>query len=210
MTESLHDFPSREEGLALHLHLRDLNPAAVADVCRVYINPLIEWVARKFAGVDSHLRATAVHEALMTYVRNPAAYDPNRGDLALYLRMAARWDLVNLLKRESKHQQGRVDWAVVEDEAEDGNLFGADDPSLQLLRAEESQQWQAFLGNVIAFFTEEERRVLELMLAGERKTEVYAHALRIEGSLTAEQEREVKKVKDRIMKRLQRGVVGHG
>ncbi len=67
MTESLHDFPSREEGLALHLHLRDLNPAAVADVCQAYLNPLLTWIAGKYPRVDSHLRITAVHVALMTY-----------------------------------------------------------------------------------------------------------------------------------------------
>ena len=210
MTESYHCFPSHEEGLALHLHLRDLNPVAVADVCRAYLNPLIEWIAVKFASVDPHFRVTAVHDALMTYVQNPGTYDPKRRDLALYLRMAARWDLVNLLKRESKHHQSRVDWAVVEDEEADGNISGADDPSAQLLRAEETQRWQDFLATVVANFSEDERRVFELMLAGERHSEVFAQALGIEALQMAEQEREIKKVKDRIKKRLQRGVVGHG
>jgi DNA-directed RNA polymerase specialized sigma subunit len=124
--------------------------------------------------------------------------------------MAARWDLVNLLKREGKHQLGRVDWAVVEDEADGGNIFGEEDPSQQLLRAEEMQQWQAVLATVAATFTEVERRVLELMFDGERNTAVYAQSLRMGALSTAEQEREVKRMKDRIKKRLQRGVVGHG
>jgi hypothetical protein len=209
MTEKFHEFPSHEEGLALHLHLSDLNPVAVADVCQAYVNPLIHWIAVKFAGVDSHLQITAVHEALMSYVQKPGAYDPKRGDLAKYLRMAARGDLINLLKRESRHHQGRVNWAVVEDVAEDGNISGADDPSVQVSQAEERQQWRTFLETVVATFSEEEHRVFDLMLAGERDAEVFAEALDDKAVPPAEQEREIKKVKDRIKKRLQRGVVRH-
>src|SRR5262249_32041298 len=208
MNESLPAFPSREEGLALHLHLGDLNPVAAADVCRAYLNPLLGWLAVKFATVDPHLRQTAAHDALLTYVQSPQAYDPTRSDLASYLRMAARWDLVNLLARERKHHEGRVAWAVVEDAAEDGNLSGGADPSLPLERAEETQAWQAFLNAVAANFTADERKVLELMVAGERQTALYAQALGLDGQPAADQEREVKKVKDRIKKRLERGVPG--
>jgi hypothetical protein len=210
MNQSLFAFPSREEGLALHLHLCDLNPAAVADVLQAYLDPLLAWLAAKYAGIDPHFRQTAVHDALVTYVQSPQSYDPTRSDLAAYLRMAARWDLANLLKAESKHHQGRVAWAVVEEAVDGGNLFRGEDPSLQLERAEETQQWQAFLETLIDTFTEEERRVLHLMLAGERKTGVYAKALGLDDRPAPEQEREVKKVKDRIKKRLERGVQGHG
>ena len=209
MNESLLAFPSREEGLTLHLHLGDLNPAAVADVCQAYLNPLLAWLAARYPTIDPHLRQTAAHDALLTYVQSPQAYDPTRSDLASYLRMAARWDLANLLKREGKHHQGRVAWAVVEDAVEGGNLLGAEDPSLPLERAEETQEWQAFLETLAENFTAEERNVLELMLAGEKKTGVYAKVLGMDGRPATEQEREVKKVKERIKKRLERGVQGH-
>lgn len=202
-------FPSREEGLAFHLRLCDLDPVAVADVCRAYLNPLLQWLAARFASIDDHLRQTAAHDALMTYGKTPQAYDPNRSDLATYLRIAARGDLLNLLKREAKHHRGRVGWEIVEDKQEGGNLSGAEEPSLQLQRAEEAQQWQAFLQSVIEGFTEAERRVLQRMLAGERKTAGYAQALGIDALPPAEQEREVKKVKDRIKKRLARGGPAH-
>ena len=123
--------------------------------------------------------------------------------------MATRWDLANLLKREGKRNEGRVAWAVVEDRAEEWNLSGADELSLELERDEEARQWQAFLDGVAENFTPEERCVLDLMLEGERKTTVYSKALRMEGLSAAEQEREVKKAKDRIKKRLERGVSNH-
>jgi RNA polymerase sigma-70 factor (ECF subfamily) len=209
MQQPLYGFPAREEGLALHLHLIDQNPVAAADVCRAYLNPLVDWLAAKFADVDPDLRQTAAHDALMAYVQSPQAYDPARADLASYLRMASRWDLANLRKSEGRHQRGRVGWAVVEDGAEGGNLSGAGNPALQLERAEESQQGRAFLEAVMADFTGEERQVLTLMLAGERKTGVFAAVIGVAGLPAVDQEREVKRVKDRIKKRLERGVPGH-
>jgi hypothetical protein len=52
--------------------------------------------------------------------------------------------------------------------------------------------------------TEAERRVLALMLDGERSSAAYAQVLGITGLPAAEQEREVKRAKDRIKKRLER------
>ena len=123
--------------------------------------------------------------------------------------MAARGDLLNLLQRESKHEKDRVAWTVVEDGVEDGNYSGEEDPSSQLQRAEEAAQGQAFLQGIRDGCTEEERGVLELMLAGERKTGTYARVIGRDGLPAAEQEREVKKVKGRIMKRLERGAPHH-
>jgi DNA-directed RNA polymerase specialized sigma24 family protein len=131
-------------------------------------------------------------------------------ELYRYLRMAARGDLLNLLKRESKHHKGRVEFALVEDEGEDGNLSGDEEPSAQLEASEEAERHNSTLQAVLEGFSEVERRVVELMLAGERKTIAYATALNLEGLPAGEQEREVKRVKDRIRKRLERGVARHG
>ena len=194
----------------MHLQLRDQNPVAVADVCRAYLDPLVGWLAGKYPAVDAHARQTAVHIALMNYVKAPEAYDPIQADLAAYLRMAANGDLLNLLRPETKHQKGRVPWTVVELSEETGNSSGTEEPLLLLERAEEAGQTRAFLEAVAANFTAEERRVLDLLLAGEWKNAAFAQVLGLDGLPTAEQEREVKKVKDRIKQRLKRGVPGHG
>ena len=52
--------------------------------------------------------------------------------------------------------------------------------------------------------TSEERAVFSLMLDGERSTEVAAATMNIGHLAPAEQAREVKRVKDRIKKRIQR------
>lgn len=203
------EFPSRPEGLALHLRLCDHDPVAPADVCHAYLNPLLARLAARFPHVDPDLRQSAVHQALIAYVQSPLSYDPARADLAVYLRMAAGRDLLNLLKREGKHHAGRVGWNVVEDGLESGNISGGEGPAQSLERAEEDREREAFLAAVAETFTEPERRALGLMLAGARKTEEFARALGLDGLPAAEQAREVKKVKDRIIKRLERGGRGH-
>lgn len=208
MNQSLQGFPSREEGLALHFHLRDQNPAAVADLCRAYLCPLIAWLAARFAGVDPHHRETAVHDALMAYVKKPETYDPAWGSGGL----PADGDAVGPGKpSQARGQAQRRSRGVGRCRRSGGGveLIRGGCLSLELERDEEARQWQAFLDGVAENFTPEERCVLDLMLEGERKTTVYSKALRMEGLSAAEQEREVKKAKDRIKKRLERGVSNH-
>jgi hypothetical protein len=203
-------FPSAEEGLRLHLLLLGMAPDASADVCEAYLGPLLHWLAGKAPAVDPDLRQTAAHEALIKYFNNPTSYDPGRASLATYLRMAARGDLWNLLRGEARHHLHRVTWSVVEDDEEGGNLSGREEePVLRLEREEETAQGQAFLRAVEARCTEAERGVLELLLAGERQTSAYAAALGVGGLPVAEQEREVKRVKGRLKKRLERGGLKH-
>jgi DNA-directed RNA polymerase specialized sigma24 family protein len=199
-------FPSPEEGLSFHLRLCNSDPTAPAEFFKAYLVPLGQWLAVAFPTVDEHLRGSAVHDPLIKYVLCPQAYDPRRMDLGAYLRMAARSDLLNLLRDENRHHQKRVPWSVVELGEEGGNLFRREEePSLQLERAEEEEQRQAFLQSVREGLTEQENQVLELMLAGVRETGAYACVLGITHLPPAEQAQEVKRVKDRIRKRLERG-----
>jgi RNA polymerase sigma-70 factor, ECF subfamily len=199
-------FPPAEEGLCLHLRLIELDPHAPADVCRAYLAPLLCWLAGRYADVDPHLRETAVHEALLGYARRPGQFDPQRGDLATFLRLAARGDLLNLLRREKRHHTGRVSWSVVELAAEDGNIqWGEEEPSRQMERDENAAAWRALLRSLEDGLGAGERLALGLMLDGERKTEAFAAALGVGGLPAGEREREVKRFKDRMKKRLERG-----
>jgi RNA polymerase sigma factor (sigma-70 family) len=204
-------FPSAEEGLSLHLRLCALDPLAPADLCRACLDPLVHWLETRFPRVDPHLREAAAGEALFAYVRAPHRYHPERAALPAYLRMAARRDLLNLLRRERRHHQHRLAWPVVELGEEGGNLQGREEePSRQMEDEEEEERWQALLRAVRERCTEEERRVLDLMLAGQTSTAVFAEAVGLGDRQPAGQEREVKKVKDRLKKRLEREGGKHG
>lgn len=198
-------FPSYDESLALHLRLVLLDPTGPADVCAAYLGPLVGWLETHFRTVDPHLRQTAAHEALIAYLREPQSYDPGRGDLGRYLRMAARSDLLNLLARDKRQREHFLPWSAVEDDAQGRYLSGKEpEPSAALEHHEELEQWQVFLRSVAEGFTPEERKVLELIEAGERRCAAFAAALGIEHLPAGDQERKVKRMKDRIIKRLER------
>src|SRR5262245_37842826 len=135
MSHSPAPFPPPEEGLSLHLRLCALEADAPADACRAYLAPLLAFLAAKFPNVDPAARLTAVDDALFNYFEKPSAYDPERGDLATYLRMAACADLWNCLRAERRHHRGRVAWSVVELDEDAGNLSGREEePPVQLER----------------------------------------------------------------------------
>jgi DNA-directed RNA polymerase specialized sigma24 family protein len=205
MSRARAPFPSREEGLTFHLRLLDADPLAPADVCRAYLVPLADWLDETFRIGDPHAAPTAAGDALMNYVQRPLAYDPHRIDLAAYLRMAARCDLANLLRKEGRHHEHRVPMLLVELGEESGNLSGREEePAQQLEHEEEAAAREDFLRSAQEGWTTVERRVFELMLTGERSTPAFARVLGIESRPAEEQEREVKRVKDRILARLKR------
>lgn len=198
-------FPPAADGLALHLRLCDQGPTAPADVCRAYFVPVLAWLETRSRHADPHFLQTAAEDALLAYVQRPQAYDPGRLDLGAYLRMAAYRDLLNLLNKERRRQRGRTPWNVVEEGEEGGNLSGREEgPLAGLERAEEAEEGRQLLRQVSERFTEAERQVLDLLLARERRTAAYAVVIGCAGLPGPEQEREVKRVKDRVIKRLER------
>jgi hypothetical protein len=198
-------FPPPEEGLRLHLRLLDHAPDAAADVCRAYFEPLLLWMERCAPKLDPDLYLTAASQALINYLKNPTSYDPRRACLTTFLQLAARRDLSNLRRSEHRRHRRLAPWSVVEQGERAGKLYGRDEePVMYLEHQEEAEQMHSIVESVKASCTAAERRVLELMLAGERDTAVYAEALAVAHLPPAEQEREVKRVKDRLKKRLER------
>ncbi len=198
-------FPPRSHGQALHeRHSSPGQPDASADVCAAYLDPLLAWLAAVEPLSDPHLREAAAHEAIVNYLQAPEHFDPQRADLAAYLCMAARGDLSNLNRAEARHHRGRRPWEVVEDGLQGGNLSREPPPDDGVERCEEARWAKELVEAVAGRCTAGERRVLDLLLAGERRTAVFATALEITGLPPQEQEREVKRVKDRLKKRLER------
>jgi DNA-directed RNA polymerase specialized sigma24 family protein len=191
-------FPPQDMGLALHRRLcAGDDPVAPAEFARAYLDPLVAAVGRRFPGVDPHVVEQAAADALLDLVRHPDRYDPDRRKLRGYLLMAARGDLLNLLNREERHRRRRVSLDDVELTAAGGNeVMGADG----LARLNDYPS----LTRVRDALTEPDRRVLDLMCQGERRWEVFAAALGVANRPRVEWRRTVKRVTDRIMRRLQR------
>jgi RNA polymerase sigma factor (sigma-70 family) len=196
--------PRRQAALGLHGRLLASDPVAPSELARAYVPHLCVHLAARFPGIDPDLRQEAAHEAVVTLAMKPESFDPRRGsDLAAYLRRAAECDLKNRLRRERRHRHCGLE--AVEQSPRAGKYLGqGDEPLLRLVRTEQCQEAEAILAAVRARLSEPERRALDLMLDGEKRTEAFAAVLGLSDRPRAEQERAVKRVKDRIKKRIER------
>lgn len=198
--------PSHDEAKALLVRLRSGDPTAPSDLVVAYLDDLACWLQGRNPAVSAEDCLTAAEDALLALIKNPTSYDPKRASLLGYLRMSASGDLKNRWRAEQRHVWRRTDLEDVELSPGEGKYLrdGETDPAQRLEVKERSQVSAKVVGVLRARLSLEERRVMDLMLDGERKTQVYAEALGLSELPAAEQEREVKRVKDRLKKRLER------
>lgn len=189
-------------------------PAELADLVLV---PLAKELAKRtgplLRAAGATVREDALHDAAvgayMSYVKRPEQYVPAKapGGLLPYLAMSAHGDLLNALPGIERHRRV-VPLSLVE-------LRGADrNTPLSLVGGAGSTRGDTEHNNVAArhvpdahlalMETEAERDVLRHMVAGERRTAVFATDLGLTSRPLDEQRREVKRAKDRIKKRLGR------
>lgn len=187
------------------------DPTAPSDLAVAYLDPLITWLQRRWPALDPADAFTAASEAIINLAKDPRTYVPERQTLWYYLRMSARGDLKNLQAKEARHRShlSAVSWDDVEHAPDLGKYVvdEAADPAEVVERVEDLRARLRELklpDRVRAGLAPEEEKVLELMRLNERRTELYARALGLEGLAPAEQRREVKRVKDRLKKRLER------
>lgn len=149
---------------------------------------------------DEELIADAAVDAVMTYVKEPAKFDPSKRSLLGYLKMAANGDLLNRLAKEGRRKDrspGGTDPAVELDESAGKMLAG--------VRHAADEHIDPVSKTIVRLFTtERDRRIAHLIVEGERSTAKFAALLGIAGRPTDEQRAIVKKHKDRVKKVLQR------
>lgn len=190
----------------LHQRLVDRDPTAPDDFADTFLEPLINWLAEHNRGIHPDLVNEAAEEAILAVIRNPGSYRPRDSCLEPYLRMSAQADLRNALSRETAHRSRNERLDVVELSAEGGKYTGReDDPSLGLMIEEElAILAEDVPDSVREGLTDVEARVLELMLRRERRTDIYADACGVADRPAEERRRFVKRMKDRLQKRIER------
>jgi RNA polymerase sigma-70 factor (ECF subfamily) len=205
---------SEDEERSLHRRLVDRDVTAPNDLARLFLDHLIAWLVEKnSSSVPEELCVEAAEDALIALMKSPASFNPARGKrLAAYLRMSAQGDLRNILQREGRHYDNQIRLEDVELSPQAGKYLGVDDDPLRsLVRQEESTEvTRTVVAPVREGLSEPESRALDLMLHGERKTAVFAEALGITHLPTKVQRTEVKRVKDKLKKRIERGTSGDG
>jgi DNA-directed RNA polymerase specialized sigma24 family protein len=164
------------------------------------------WLGEHNPTIPEDIVAESAEDALLSLIRNPGSFQPEKGDLEPFLRMSAQGDLRNRLRKEARHRSGRESLESVELSDPDGKYLGrSDDPSLPLQIEEELLDRQRRVPpEVRDGLTGPESRVLDLMLLGERRTPAYAEILGIADRPAEEQRRTVKQVKDMLQKRIVR------
>lgn len=160
--------------------------------------PLVRTLAARRPNADPDAVYTAVADALLWFTEHPARYDPTRSPLPRFLLLVAERRLFNAFESEARHRR-LISGDLVELLPDDRNEVVDDDsPSFDA----------AELQPILAGLAETDRRVLELMRDGERRTAVFAAVLGLSDRLADGQRHEVKKAKDRIVARLRRAAGG--
>jgi RNA polymerase sigma-70 factor (ECF subfamily) len=194
---------ARQTERELHARLLDGDPVASSDLFELVFERLVESLQPRFPRVDRDLIEQAVAGAVAQLALEPGRYQPERSGLLSFLRLDARGDLLNELEKLRRRARHETSLAEVELPASARNrvLRGEQDPAELTVQNEAESSWRAELD---ARLTPMERVVAELMIEGERRTAVFAQALGIVHLSQDEQRQEVKRVKDRLKKRLRR------
>jgi hypothetical protein len=205
-------WPSADRAIELHARLSASDPVAPSDLAVAFLDVLAAWVTRTNPRVDLHLCDQAAEDAILSLIKNPRSYNPERGSLDAYLRMSATGDLRNLLDREKHHRSRLQSLGPVELPGDVRNqVWEEGDPAVIVELAEELKERAVARQPVMAggVLTQEDTRVLTLMQQGERKTAEFALALGISDLPPDQQRREVKRAKDRLKQRLKRARGNH-
>jgi hypothetical protein len=156
--------------------------------------------------VAEDIRLEAAEDAILSLIRHPESYSQQLQTLEVYLRMSARGDMLNRLSQERRHKKHEVPCSRVELLLDAGKYLGRhDDPALPLRLEEEKQSRLSTIPeSVRRKLSETDLRALALILQKERRNVVFTELYGLQHLPAEEQERTVKRHKDRLKKMLKR------
>jgi len=180
---------------AIHERLVARDPTAPAELVERCLEPLIATLWSAYRLRDPTIIVDAATDALLAYAKEPRKFKSAQRRLPGYLRMVAEGDLKNALAKERRRRQ----W---ETPVEDVELIAAGGNSITGVELGAHEDPPAVVGRALP--TALDRKIAQLILAGERATGAFAEALGISHLPELQQRRVVKRHKDRIKKRLRR------
>jgi RNA polymerase sigma-70 factor (ECF subfamily) len=206
MPGSLAQSPTQQDALALHQRLLAQDPTAANDLADAYLERLVVWLGETAPKICEDIRLEAAEDAILALIRKPESYSSGLQTLEVYLRMSARGDMLNLLDKERRHKKREKLSGGVELLPGAGKyLRRDDDPSLPLRLAEEKQNVaNAIPESVRQKLSATDLRAMELILQNERRNAVFAELYGLLHLPSKEQDRAVKRHKDRLKKMLKR------
>lgn len=204
---------SRDWQARQHERILRGDPVAFAEFCEWALPQLVSFLRAQFPGSESHMHEMIAIDCLLNYRARLQQYNPERLALLAYLRMAARRDMLNEIDKQGRREKRllSLDDPVIQSRILSTQQLLLDEEPLseqmQLddwLRQHTGLSSQEIFETLDAEFDPVDQAVLLLMLEGARETERYAQIMGISHLDELSQRREVKRTKDRLIKRLQR------
>ncbi len=190
--------------LEAHQRLLDGDPVASADLCELLLGPLVGALRRRWpdASYAESVYDSAV-DALIGHFHAPGRYDQARATLLGWLVWQANADLINdYHAAQRRFDRDVVTQAKLRNDNNEARLAAGGVASDRYPVLEDTGVWRRIR---VAFPDRQERELIwRCCVEGERSTKVAAQVLGLSSLPLAEQHRQVKNVKDRIMKKLQR------
>jgi RNA polymerase sigma-70 factor (ECF subfamily) len=181
----------------IHDRLIGGSRTASRDLFLSALGPIKGYLLKTHSGLgedDAHDLAT---DAILAYLQAPERFDPTRASLWTYLCMTAGTDAVDLIRKRVRQRSG------LESAKRDVELGVADaNDGVDMEHSIDAERIMRAHGDRLAT-NEPERRILTLLLKGEKSTEAYADALGLDPRQSATVT-QVKQAKDRLLLRLRR------
>lgn len=194
-----------EEGLALHVRLLSGDRTATAEIAERYYQRIVAIMHKRHKWrPDPDVIDEATSDAFVSYFTNPLQFNPEKRSLAGFLQMAAEGDVRNAIARELRHRDHlQPDVALPAGDVEYEN-----EPAARVNVEEEVVENLHPIWEQIDALVHDplDRQVVRWMMDGERETPAFADLLGITHLPKHEQEREVKKCKDRLVKKIKRNL----
>lgn len=154
------------------------------------------------ASVDRDLVEEAVGNALLDYIEAPERYKPERASLQRYLVMAAYRDFQNSSVKEARRAGRQRYLSLLTAQGEEQDVVDEQQDIDQIMGSIHVEHlWQIIEER---FPDPIEWQIVELMVDRVRSAQPYVELLGLAHLPADEQVKEVKRVKDRIAKRLRR------
>jgi DNA-directed RNA polymerase specialized sigma24 family protein len=181
----------------IHSRLLAGSRSASRDLFLIALRPIKGFVLKTHAALHDDEAHDLATDAILAYLRDPRQFDAARASLWTYLCMAASSDAVDLLRKQGRQRE------LLRGASQDVELWGAganDDGEME--NSIDARRIMQVHGQRLAT-NEPERRILALLLDGERSTEAYAEALGLDPTRSTTTGM-VKQAKDRLLLRLRR------
>lgn len=199
--------PGRDWQDEQHQRILGRDATAFAELCEQALPHLVTFLRSQFPQVQGDVLETVAIDCLLGYHARPAQYRAGGISLYAYLRMAARYDALNALDRAHRRERRLTGLEALDVPRRPPGQAAAvsDEQALDdWLHQYTNRPLADIVKTVEGELDEVEKKVLWLMLQGERSAQSYVDVLGLGGLGLAEQRSEVARVKERLVKKLRR------